>query len=55
MRHLLPIAEFGRLSAAEQRTYLHELAEHLAEATRVYAEKSHPRLIPDSGPPDNQP
>ena len=55
MRQLLPMAEFARLSAAEQRAYLRDLAEHLGEATRVHTEKTHPRLIPDNGPPDKKP
>jgi hypothetical protein len=43
----LSIAEFKQLSSGEQRRYLRNVAEHLAEISRIHAEMTHPRVVPD--------
>ena len=43
----LSLAEFKQLSSGEQRRYLRNVAEHLAEISRIHAEMTHPRVVHD--------
>jgi hypothetical protein len=50
----LSIAKFKQLSSAEQRRYLRRVAEHLAEISRIHAEMTHPRVVPDPDEPADE-